>query len=458
MGNLHGVAGRESVTAGDARPSRWEALAVATGLSILFFAVYGTCNALAARAGDAGVICAEWERRIPFVPAAIVPYWSIDLLFFLAPFLLTTRRALRTHAVRIVAATLASGVFFLVFPLTFAWPRPPVDGALGALFGALDTMDDPHNLFPSLHVAYATILWPVFATLRRKGRLFFQACLVLTVASTLFTWQHHVADLVGGFALGSLCLLLWPGSAPDAAPGGRLHAIPGLAYLAGSVACMAAAFLLPSAWGLAWPAFALAWVGAAYLGLGPATFRKSGGTLPVASRFLLAPVLAGSWVNWRLRANGRPPWSEIAPGLFLGRALTEREAAKLLSRGVVRVLDLTAEFSAPRAFRGIAYANFPVLDLTPPRLDQIQQAVEFLRRSPGPAYVHCAIGLGRSAAIAAAWLVATGHARTVESAIESLKTARPGVVFPEASRLVLESFARMHSDAVNLDSAGALHS
>jgi membrane-associated phospholipid phosphatase len=456
MGNFHGVAGREGVTAGGAAPSRGEALAVATGLSLLFFPVYGICNILAARMGDAGVIFAEWERRIPFVPAAIVPYWAIDLLFFSAPFLLATRFALRTHAARIVAATFLSAAFFLAFPLTFAWPRPPVPGALGFLYGTLDTFDKPHNLFPSLHVAYATILWPVFGTLRRPWRFFFHAFLVVIVASTLVTWQHHVADVVGGFALGLVCHLLFPGSAPDAAPGGRRHFRTGLAYLAGAACCAAVAFRFPAAWILAWPAFALAWVAAAYLGLGPAAFRKSGGRLSLAARILLAPVLAGSWLNWRLRGGLRPAWAEVAPGLFVGRALTEAEAASLRSLGVVRVVDLAGELCEPRALRELAYASFPVLDLTPPADRTLREAVDFLRAGPGPAYVHCAIGLGRSAAVAAAYLLATGAARTVDDAIATVKRGRPGAVFPGAVRAALEPFAS--ANTVNPNPAGALQS
>ncbi|MBI2921046.1 MAG: hypothetical protein HYY18_08185 [Planctomycetes bacterium] len=179
-------------------------------MTLLFLAVYMTCNAIADRATGHPTLFAEWERHIPFVPAAILPYWSIDLFFFAAPLFCPTAPVLRRHAARTAAATLVAGAFFLAFPLTFAWERPAVGGVLGALFRLLDGVDRPHNLFPSLHVAYATILWPVYGSLGRPGRITVRAWLVLSVVATLFTFQHHVADVAGGFALGFGCLVLWP--------------------------------------------------------------------------------------------------------------------------------------------------------------------------------------------------------------------------------------------------------
>lgn len=198
------------------RPSRRAALAAAAGLTLLFFAVYMSCNAIADRSADHPTLFADWERHIPFVPAAILPYWSIDLLFFAAPFFCPTGPSLRRHAARTAAATLVAGAFFLAFPLTFAWERPAVGGLLGPLFRLLDGVDRPHNLFPSLHVAYATLLWPVYGALGLKGRLMARAWLALSVVSTLFTFQHHAADIAGGFALGFACLFVWPAATPAA--------------------------------------------------------------------------------------------------------------------------------------------------------------------------------------------------------------------------------------------------
>ena len=50
----------------------------------------------------------------------IVPYWSIDLLYAISPFVCTTRRELDRHAQRLLLVQVISIVFFIAFPLRFA--------------------------------------------------------------------------------------------------------------------------------------------------------------------------------------------------------------------------------------------------------------------------------------------------------------------------------------------------
>ena len=91
-----------------------EAVLSSAALSLLFVFVYGECNALASRRTDLGTCFFAWELRIPFVPALIVPYMSIDL-FFVASFLLCANGAeLRTHVRRIGAAIIVAGLAFLL--------------------------------------------------------------------------------------------------------------------------------------------------------------------------------------------------------------------------------------------------------------------------------------------------------------------------------------------------------
>ncbi len=61
----------------------------------------------------------------------IVPYMSIDLFFVAAPFLCRSERELATFSKRIVAAIVIAGICFLLFPLRFAFGRPPASGWLG---------------------------------------------------------------------------------------------------------------------------------------------------------------------------------------------------------------------------------------------------------------------------------------------------------------------------------------
>src|SRR5436309_10393476 len=104
---------------------RRKALIVSAGLSILFLIVYGGCNWITSRRGDVGTFYFQWERAIPFVPFFILPYLSIDLFFVAAPFLCRNRDELRTFSKRIAGAIVIAGICFLLFPLRFAFARPP---------------------------------------------------------------------------------------------------------------------------------------------------------------------------------------------------------------------------------------------------------------------------------------------------------------------------------------------
>jgi membrane-associated phospholipid phosphatase len=175
-------------------------------LSLLFLIVYGTCLWVTARRGDVGVFYFAWERAIPFVPFMILPYMSIDLFFVAAPFLFRDAGELNVFIARVASAILLAGICFLAMPLHFAFPRPHVGGCLGAVFDWFRGMDAPYNLFPSLHAALLLFLIDAYARhLRGPLRSAVIFWFVLIGLSPLLTHQHHVIDILGGFALAALC-------------------------------------------------------------------------------------------------------------------------------------------------------------------------------------------------------------------------------------------------------------
>ncbi len=96
------------------------------------------------------------------------------------------------------------------------------------------------------------------------------------------------------------------------------------------------------------------------------------------------------------------------------------------------VLDLTAETNAPTAFRERAfYVNLPLLDLVPLKTEQIATAVECIRRQRAEGrrvFVHCQLGLQRSALIMAHWLVASDEAVDLDMAVKRIRALEPDVV------------------------------
>jgi protein-tyrosine phosphatase len=414
-----------------------EAVLSSAALSLLFVFVYGECNALASRRTDLGMCFFAWELRIPFVPALIVPYMSIDL-FFVASFLLCADRIeLRAHTRRIVAAILLAGLAFLVFPLTAGYPHPEVSGWAGSLFGLLWSFDKPHNLVPSLHVALASLLWPVYARhtpphTHGSLRWFVHLWFTLIVASPLFTWQHHVLDVVTGAMLGQVCMFAFPERRDRDRRGARgrsRHRAIVLSaanlrvarlYATGSAVFGIMAIALGSwFWLLLWPASSLSLIAIAYGQGNSSVFRKSGGRLPISTRVVLGPYLCGAFARLLIYRQRREPWVETAPGVYCGRLLTKREALAVRAMGVTGVLDLTAEHAETRAFleidylntaarslQGIEHLNVPVLDLTEPSREQLDIAVAFIAEHArrGGVYVHCALGISRSVAAAAAYI------------------------------------------------------
>lgn len=198
MGNVHRLSCAQNMRA--------KALLTSVGLSILFLVVYSGCNWITARRSGVGTFYFQWERGIPFVPFLILPYMSIDLFFVAAPFLCRTNQQLRVFSQRVVGAIVVAGICFLLFPLRFAFPRPYASGLTGAIFNWFHSLDAPYNLLPSLHAAFWMFLVDLYAR-RTRGvlRIALMIWFLLIGISPVFTLQHHVIDILGGFALAGIC-------------------------------------------------------------------------------------------------------------------------------------------------------------------------------------------------------------------------------------------------------------
>jgi hypothetical protein len=393
-------AAEPSLSLAGQRPSLSYRAVASVSISLLFVLVYGGSNFVASRL-DTGFWFYSWELRIPFVPLLILPYLSIDLFFVGSFFLCANRTELHTHCRRIAMAILAAGVCFILFPLSSGYPAPAVDGWTGNLFRFLWSFDRPHNLVPSLHVALLSLLWPIYIR-HTSGvtRAFVHIWFGLIFLSPLLTWQHHIADIVTGAVLGQFCIFAFPndrryGPNNSASANTRVAVL----YAAGSISVFVSALALGGWWFLLlWPCISLAAVAVAYFQGDSAIFRKSGGRIPISSRVVLGPYLFGVYLRVVLYRRRRADWLRSTPGVICGRLPAGSEARVLIQNGVTAVLDLTAEHSAPRAFRNLDYLNIAVLDLTQPGPEQLAATRAFLadRSSRGRVYVHCALGISRS--------------------------------------------------------------
>jgi hypothetical protein len=398
-----------------------------------FFLTYNFANGVASRRAHIPELIFPWERHIPFLAWTILPYWSSDVLYTLSLALCRTRDELDVHGKRLLAIQILAILVFLAFPLSFLFERTAMHGWSGWLFGALLSFDRPYNQAPSLHAAFAAILWTRFRA-HTKGvlRMLLGAWFVLMVLSTLTTYQHHFIDVPTGLWAGLLVIAALP-ERRVAAPQVPLTSM----YLTAALVCTAAAFLLRGfGWLFLWPGFALSMVAAAY-------WTGDSAWLGKRSRFaalLMLPYTAAAWLNSRLWTRGEPAKNQLVDAVWIGRA-----PSRLDRQGMNSVVDLAPELPT----RGDAHVA--MLDLMPPTEEQLDAAVGAIMSLAGrrPTLVCCALGYSRSAITSAAWLMAAGHASNCDAALEQVRRARPQVVIGPDFKSCLKQWAEKHNGNAN---------
>jgi protein tyrosine phosphatase (PTP) superfamily phosphohydrolase (DUF442 family) len=155
-----------------------------------------------------------------------------------------------------------------------------------------------------------------------------------------------------------------------------------------------------------------------------ATLRIVRVTLALVALFLVVGnlVIAGAW---QLESRVAPAPRIDIPGVANLHMVDERvwrsaapssRAFDDLSRAGVRtIVDLRAEdnieVDTGRLARlGIRYVHLPIRDGQSPKADQVAAFLATVRHSSGITLVHCGAGVGRTGAMAAAYLVASGEA------------------------------------------------
>lgn len=183
-------------------------LKIYLGLHLLFAAVYGSANWLAARHARPFRYYAPWETDMPFVPEMIYVYFSIALLFWV-PLLVLDEARMRRLGVAAAACILVAGLIFVLAPGVVGYPGLPALGGTieEVLFQALHTVDKRFNTAPSLHVALSTLLVLVVRQGARPAwvRMALFTWLGAIMVSVLLVHQHHLTDIASGALLGAAC-------------------------------------------------------------------------------------------------------------------------------------------------------------------------------------------------------------------------------------------------------------
>jgi protein-tyrosine phosphatase len=385
-------------------------------LAPLFFILYGWANGYAALLPKerVGEIVYDWEKHIPFLPSTILPYWSIDLLYGLSLFLPMTKFAQRQHALRLLVATPIAVLFFLLFPLTFSTIKPECFGVWKSLFDALMGFDKPFNQSPSLHIILLVILWRIYLPhFNKVGKVLWNVWCFLIGISVLTTFQHHFIDIPAGFLTGLLICYLFPLSQDHFWKWGKIKSKRlAIAYSVVGSLFFILAFLCPISIALIfiWIGISLLFVGLGYFGLGAIVFqKKENGSFTFAANILFFPY---RWMSRLIRnvffKSYQSP-QKISDKLYLGAFwMTKKHRYDA-------VFDVCAEYKKSKN-RNPKYISYPLIDLATPTIEELNLGVKKLDeliQNNDTVFIHCALGMSRSATLVFAWLLYANKVKTV---------------------------------------------
>lgn len=141
--------------------------------------------------------------------------------------------------------------------------------------------------------------------------------------------------------------------------------------------------------------------------------------------------------SWVQRELGAMAWPGSGPQLD--------EAVRWLAEDdvdlVVTLTENKLDESILKAY-GMRSVQIPIVDFTPPTLEQIDQFVRTVRAAidrDQRVAVHCAGGKGRTGTMVAAWFVANGA--TADEAITRIRALRPGSIETPAQEAIVRTYA-----------------
>lgn len=170
----------------------------------IFLLVYGYTNYHASQLPPSELLSAyhPLELKVPFVPQWFIVYSSIGLMMMM-PLIFVPRHRLGPYITAQISATLLAGLVFYFFPFRCGFERIiPDEGAWRTALALFYSMDKPHNLVPSLHITYSTIIL-LFVREHAQGRWYISLHIwaLAIYASVLLTHQHHLIDIASGALL-----------------------------------------------------------------------------------------------------------------------------------------------------------------------------------------------------------------------------------------------------------------
>lgn len=156
----------------------------------------------------AQAVASGWDERIPCVGPAVWVY-ACGLVLPLAPAWLLPRQHFMPTVAAYAALIISASALFVLVPvhgqtLRAACAAVQADPASAWALALLHRVDPPRNLFPSLHIGFATLASLCMWQARARGRGLV-ACLALAQwPAVCAVKQHFLADALAGAVLAVL--------------------------------------------------------------------------------------------------------------------------------------------------------------------------------------------------------------------------------------------------------------
>ncbi len=380
----------------------------------MFLLIYTGNNIYAEHIKTTSQIIITSDLKIPFIEWMIIPYLSSILYLLLAFLCISNPKKYKIFNQNMTLSLLISGWCFYLFPLYFGTYNIEVNYPWSIGFDWILLFDRPYNQAPSLHVIYGIIVWfSLREQFSRTKRFFIAIGILFMLASTLFTYQHHIVDVMSGsiVAIGILWFTRF-----------KLLSYLSQIYLLLASSCLLLGMILIKFNVI--PSLFLFYLSTVFFVLflaysfNRANFlgKRHNGKVWMLHIVFLFPYRFTYWVMWRIYLKfDKHPVISIYPWLSVGRKLSNMDN----KRNFTHIIDLSSELSSISNFhydntRLSKYKYIPLLDLQPIAINEALVFCKYLSKVRNSnkeisVYVHCSFGISRSYAMIASYLVWSGQ-------------------------------------------------